>query len=492
MPRAENRSTVKFLSDYVSVPDSSPASLDWSRTGSSIILVNSSAPVSQVRLGIYAPDWDPRVSVRATEPHWRSLVAIYRAAPALLLAGARVTSPQNDDQAPAAAWFALVRLAEVAGAAAGLMEDARIERPLLARLWFLLLSAPFRPRYKTLLDGSSSLPFAADELAFRARRAREAWARDVLRYDEHPILASRSRTSWFEDESRLLLWNDADSRVPLVLHHSELSDSQDQSEEKRDTDRRRSLQSHAGFAEWYLREFFLRRFALGDAVKGVSSLFPGQRLAQATGALSLLVLGLVGLWNAIVILPCAAQRCLLGFLGAEPGSMSAFLWHAGPALYALFLLLVMGAVSLNGSVMAYAHSLRLPAAGIVGVSVLVAIPAGWWAHPNWSLAAMVLVASTIGYLFMECIGHGVPSRAALPRTLTVTVLSWCHCSGVAAVAAVTVAPVFIGPTFPSVGAGPAARAITLFTTAAMALGVLLQMLWEDRPVTYPITHADWR
>jgi len=102
-----------------------------------------------------------------------------------------------------------------------------------------------------------------------------------------------------------------------------------------------------------------------------------------------------------------------------------------------------------------------------------------------------------GYLLVEAVGHGVHGALALAgRVGSVLALAWAHTVGIAALtlAALTLAalaPDLAGKISGSRGLA-AGQVLTLAASIGLAAAVLLQIIWDDRPATYPLTHLPWK
>ncbi|WP_131745454.1 hypothetical protein [Frankia sp. Cppng1_Ct_nod] len=143
--------------------------------------------------------------------------------------------------------------------------------------------------------------------------------------------------------------------------------------------------------------------------------------------------------------------------------------------------------------------LRLPAGAALGMVALISLD-DTWAHPDtWTwpvVASVVVLAVAGGYLTLEAQGHGVPGgRILAGRVLAVAGLGLAHAVGVAALVLAAVVPA-VTPDLAHKLAGPGAASpaelLMLAASVGLAAGVLLQILWDDRPVTYPLTHLPWR
>jgi hypothetical protein len=154
--------------------------------------------------------------------------------------------------------------------------------------------------------------------------------------------------------------------------------------------------------------------------------------------------------------------------------------------------------------------LRQPAGSAVGMFALTAMPADWWSRPDKDLlllAVGVLAAIGVGYLLVEASNHGVRSRRALlRRTGGVTLTGFLHAFLISVIGLRFLVPAFAAPAegtgtrmscwWISSGCGDTALSPWLLVLAATAwsfvAGVLLQIIWDDQPITAPLAHVSWR
>jgi hypothetical protein len=156
-------------------------------------------------------------------------------------------------------------------------------------------------------------------------------------------------------------------------------------------------------------------------------------------------------------------------------------------------------VVLLGRIWAAQWLLRLPAAGAVGLLVLVTLPPAWWQTPRtgW-VPPVVLVLAAYGYLVAEARNHGVGPVAAPLRSMGVAFVAAGHAVLVSLIGLVIVAPSYVddGGGLARLwrdGADSVPRSVLVLAAAwCAAVGVFAQILWEDRPVTAPLAHLRWR
>jgi hypothetical protein len=88
----------------------------------------------------------------------------------------------------------------------------------------------------------------------------------------------------------------------------------------------------------------------------------------------------------------------------------------------------------------------------------------------------------------------VPRRRLIARSAAVAALGYVHAIGVAGLVLAFVVPA-VKPSLAdklAALAGPATAARLLLCAAVgLAAAVFLQVLWDDRPVTYPLSHLPW-
>ncbi|MDA2805406.1 hypothetical protein [Nocardiopsis suaedae] len=364
-------------------------------------------------------------------------------------------------------------------------ERARL-LPAAARARFLLLSEPLRHRgaapasvwTPTVVDreggdiyGPVGHIFGADQWHLfleRARQSRRDWFRVLSARQDHPILAQPppsaleseldllTRTTLHFPAARLVM-----SDVPLS--DADLGDGEDEA------------------LIWDVTQHhLLPRFRLG-------------RVAALADPFST-ALGFVGA-GLVVACAAAALRLVLdhGFALAAALAAATYLGIGGGTL-------------LWGRIWAAQWLLRLPAASALGLTVLIALP-DWWQRSRLELlppsdavqAAALLLAIAYGYLVVEARTHGLARGAALVRALGVAAVGWVHAGLVSLMGLVVLAPAFgeqgDGPRPPTLGGQAAAdplAALVLASAWCLTVGVLSQILWEDRSITAPLAHLEWR
>lgn len=407
---------------------------------------------------------------------------------------------------PGGRWRCLARLvvaaADVAADRAALGDtEAALNAPLLTRLRFLVLTMPFRlPIASDSVD--SAFDGGRDETVWRARRARSAWFSLLSQYEDHPVLVSRLGPGDLEADARLMIF---ESPAPscsgsrprcapgplLTLTSSRLDLRRPYPERWKGDDPH--LTADRRFVRHASRTLFLHRFMLREAWM-VSALV---RTPDAA-------------WRAFAVAPAL----LLGAVAVLPVA-----FVVRPSLFCLPLLfwsavaaygLIGIGVLTRGSAISDAHCLRFAAGAGIGMVALISISAAmWWEKDQgWWLAGAMAVAA-FGYLLVEIEAHGAPARSRpdsrspaadalatawspiVQRAALTLVVGWAHAVAVAALMLHLAAPVFFEKSYVASGA-PGVRGLVVAAGTGLALGVFLQMLWEDRPVTYPLAHMDWR
>lgn len=376
-----------------------------------------------------------------------------------------------------AAWDVLA--ADLPASAGYAVGDAALLRPVAARMRFLVLSEAMRFRGQSCgtlwhadshaLGGSGVFGriFGRDswtDLVGRCRDARREWQRCLDAFQSHPLLRN-ARPEELEGEVRTLVFRDG--AHPLVLSNQPLPQPAKLAPE--DT---------AVIADSVERHL-LPRFAMAAVSR--LALYdddpPRQWARRVLAAMVILTgLGAVGCVAALDVHPA--------------------IWLAA-ACYAL---ICAGVVMLPGSWGAM-WLLRMPAAAAVGIFALTAfLPGGWLQAPpgGWGATA-VLTAVSFGYLLVEVRNHGVATRSAVPRALLVVLTGVVHALMVAVIGLIAVAPALVangGQMDQSIwskpGYGHAGVVLALAAAWCLAVGVFLQILWDERPITAPLAHLSWR
>jgi hypothetical protein len=362
---------------------------------------------------------------------------------------------------PGQGWLAAVRLAEaclliIEDAPTGKDVSASRVLPLVRRARFLLLTAP--DRYAGVNYPSKSVLGSYRLFEAYRERARGEWAHDLINSDDHPYLRHWSAEQLDEELRRLIRVVDASGRDAFrALPAPPATDPTDWD----------------GFGAWLVQEAFLPRFMLGAAWD--------EARRQA------------GYWPLLAVIPFLLMA-LAPVAGTRWGTGSELLRGTGCAAGATYLAII--CLTIWRQPLAFPWCLRLPAGAALGMVALLSLDDLWAPqHGRWWLATSVaLIGAAVGYLLLEASAHGVPRRRLLQRAVAVAVLGYVHAIGVAALVLAFVVPA-VKPSLADklaalTGTGTAAK-LCLCAAVGLAAAVFLQVLWDDRPVTYPLSHLPW-
>lgn len=355
--------------------------------------------------------------------------------------------------------------------------DRALLLPIAARLRFLVLSEPQRHRAEahdpwlptelTSVFGEQGLlgsVFGEEswhELIARCREARWYWQQILGEYESHPLLAQASPKE-LEGELATLVF--ARRGQPLLISGAALAEPARASAD--DT----SVLTEA------IEEHLLPRFNLVAVARLATH---GRDRAERFWRLAVVV-GVAATAAAAVVL-AGTGRFAAGALAAS-GS---------------YALLVAGVVGL-GRLWAAQWLLRLPAAAAVGLVVLVSLPPAWWQQDRVGWVPGLLPGAAFGYLVVEARNHGVGGGAAVSRALGVTIVGALHALLICLVGLVLVAPSYVdrGAQLADLWCkgdlGRAWGVLALAGAWCLAVGVFSQILWDDRPITAPLAHLQWR
>ncbi|MEU7942456.1 hypothetical protein [Microbispora bryophytorum] len=385
------------------------------------------------------------------------------------------------------AWYMLATTNSVPHISA---RDAALGAAYLARTRWLLLSAPFRADVAHIdPEDRGYVDFGVE----RAREAREQWLAVLAEIDKHSTLRSKIDV---EAESDLL------ARLEIG---EKTSAEADQSGEQATTPSKDPyLRSIAGyiithlllprFAWW--RSWTLVRGNLGRPVS-VHGLATAAVFAGALVAFVLTALGVLGTSSGYT---AAAVIALMGYVSIAVGA--AFHRELG-----------------------WLWLLRQPASSAVGLLTLAALPADWWAvsdrdtlptlskspdrwaaSDGWAilLASVILIGVGLAYLVIEASNHGASGRSLFGRALGVGTFGLLHAAMVSLIGLRFLLPAFastaggmpISCWWTTTGCGNAAlwpAPMLLAATAwSFVSGVFLQILWDDQPITAPLSHVTWK
>jgi hypothetical protein len=402
----------------------------------------------------------------------------------------RLLSSAGGQAGVAGSWIGLCWVAEAAwrvvtgeppgsGYAAG---DLDLLVPLAARLRFLTLSEPMRWRGQagSWWSNPADLKVAASknglvDRAFgehswnlvvgRCREARRKWRECLDSYQSHPLLALAAPAE-IEAELAALVFRQGSGGEPLVISVRLLGEPAELTAEDA------SVVSEV--TEWHL----LPRFDL----LGVAALarYAGQRRGRIARSV----------WAAAAMLAGAGAAVSTALLAVRVAAVLA------AACYAL----ITSGVVAFGSRWAALWLLRLPAASAVGLFALLSLLPGSWLHAphaGWAACA-ALAGAAYGYLVIEARNHGVAPWAALGRSAGVALIGSVHALLVSLIGLVAVAPAFdarggaLAALWRYPGYGHAGMVVLMATAWCLAVGVFSQILWDDRPITAPLAHLQWR
>lgn len=335
--------------------------------------------------------------------------------------------------------------------------------PIFHWVRWRILSEPFRTE-QLAVWGEETFDDGMEGLQLRAVEARDMWAETLLMSDDLPIL--RSAALDLESEARLLVFSKP--KGPQLLFPAVPQGSSDQSMLS-------SPDPDDMFITWFTREFFSRRFMICDMWRVVRSRL---KWVAATGLFTM-----------------AAAALLAAFWpGVEVPSW--LLLSGLVALVATVIAIVVGLYrEADGERFTYPFLLRFGAGTILGSAAIVAMRGEWITKLDraggerwWAQWFVVVGFFAVGfiYLLVEARLHGTPRISAFRRALGVWLIGLGWAMMVSAIVILVIAPIFTED-FPDPLYGSArVWAFMLTALASLNLGILLQVLWEDRPVTYPL------
>lgn len=309
------------------------------------------------------------------------------------------------------------------------------------------------------------------ELKERASAAREQWGDSIMLLQEDPSIADLDH----EHEARLLVFRDGHRGEGLDLTRVSVPNGEV------DVDQRGGAARQDVFVTWFAREFFTRRFAAWDLFALADERRFRRWLPTLTWfvAMAAFFIGWVWRWSGSD-----------GF--NDDRSRTLILVILGAASIAT-LAIVLG--TLRSERFSYPFMLRSYAASVVGILATLGVPTRYLEsvaqNPTSSMAAFgpiiaILVVTSIGYLTVEASLHGVQGRTAFGRACVVWLIGFAQASALA-----TFSMFMLRPIFAEEGRDLSLTElwipIPLVAVTASTLGVLLQVLWEDRPITYPLS-----
>jgi hypothetical protein len=409
--------------------------------------------------------------------------------------------PSRSSKGEVDAWLCLVWLAEASWRAVCLDTnlgsdlapgDRELLRPLAARLRFIALSEPWRhvdedtgPWVVSQYDldavgiyGEYGVMFGHgtwSTYVARALDSRREWWGILNAYQSHAYLSRASSEDLDFDASILVFRSPKPRRFvghrggPLVISSKGLVRHEPIGAEDR----------HA--IDAVTERYLLPRFHIAPVAQ--LALYSDRDYSTRRWGRMITAAGTLGFALAAAIAMCSGR--------ARMGATLSLLAYG---------LMAGGSVGF-GSRWAAPWLLRFPAASAVGLLALISFfPDSWLSAPPpgwWAISA--LLALSAGYLVVETRNHGASLRQAVTRSLVVFVIGWMHATMVSLVGFVFVAPAYIdkGAELREVllsapGWDHGSKLIALSAAWCLAVGVLSQVLWDDRPVTASLAHLTWR
>ncbi|MEU4827766.1 hypothetical protein AB0H37_38390 [Actinomadura sp. NPDC023710] len=341
----------------------------------------------------------------------------------------------------------------------------------LARTRWKLLSAPDRPTVTGLPPDIERrrIPSRAQQ----ARQAREQWLTVLAGIDDYPALAVLD----METEAADLATVDVGSNAAPPC--TAVPDSGD-------------AVPRSAISGYVVTRLLLPRFSW-RASRALVRATEGRRST-------------VHWWSAAAILTAAVAA--FGIAVADCHGWSYHGYTAAAVLATLGYAVIAAGVA-AGPPLGWPWLLRQPAGSAVGLLALGALPADWWWKADPALlgqAIALLVALGVGYLLTEVANHGVRGRSLLLRTGGIAIAGFLHAFLVSLIGLRTIVPAFTSAPqntdlrlscwWTSAGCsrdGLAPWQIVLAATAwSFVVGVFLQILWDDQPITAPLAHVRWR
>jgi hypothetical protein len=362
----------------------------------------------------------------------------------------------------------------------GLPHATRVGTAHLARTRWRLLSLPFtgsgRPSDKDL----SRVDDDTGRLVALARQARDDFLAVLATIDDYPELAGRIGD--VEADARDV------AAVPVTQTRLGLNrlDEKAGAEDRADPPGREA-------ARFTVTRLLLPRFAWGPVAGTV--LRTTGRAARGLSALAV----------AAVL-----ATVMLSLLLAPILTWS---WaYTAAASTAAGVYILIAAATIADARAAWPWLLRQPASAAVGLLALAAFGPEWWYTGGANghtvpvvLAAAGLAAAAFAYLYVEAAQHGLRGRRLAGRPALVGLSGIIHGLLVSLVGLRFLLPVFAaaptgGPSLSCWYAAhschgralPAPLLIALAAAWSFAAGVFLQIVWDDQPVTAPLTHVRWR
>lgn len=379
--------------------------------------------------------------------------------------------------------------------------EADLLRPVAARQRFLALAEAFRGDRPTDQRGphdAADRVFGAQSTHLflaRAAQARWEWTGILHRHQSHPLLAAAT-SSQLEAELDLLLSDHPGSGLPLSVSSKRLRQRQHGHAPKgysTDDD-----QTVTVLVEHHL----LPRYRWAATLRLSWALTRHPRSAKITTTIIfILCAGVLGLIGASAVWPTLFGHSTLG-IAAALVCVTYLTGAVGVAVY--------------GRSWAWPWLLRVPAAGAIGLFMVTTMHPSWWhaafrragmgppaladappppVQPQW--VALGFTVAALAYLVVNARNTGLSGPVALGRAVGVWALAAVHALFVALCGIAWAVPVFSedGAVFRQAWTDYPQAALVCLAQAGswcLAAGVFSQMLWDDRPLTAPLTHTHWR
>ncbi|MGH3403009.1 MAG: hypothetical protein ACRDRJ_10990 [Streptosporangiaceae bacterium] len=363
--------------------------------------------------------------------------------------------------------------------AGGLPHAARLAAAHLARTRWRLLSVPFtgsgRPSDKDLRRVNDD----TGRLVALARQARDDMLAVLATIDDHPQLAGRIGDV------------EADARDIVAVPVTQTRLGLDQLGKKSGAEDRDDPPGREA-ARFAVTRLLLPRFAWGTVTATVRRSACRAALRFSAAALA-------------AVLVTAVLALLASILSWSWAYTAAASTAGGVYLLVAF-------ATIADARVAWPWLLRQPASAAVGLLALAAFGPTWWYTGGASghtvpavLAAIGLAVAAVAYLYIEAAQHGLRGRRLYGRPVLVGLFGLIHGLLVSLIGLRFLLPVFAAAPAggPSLSCWYAVRSchgqalatpllIALAAAWSFAAGVFLQIVWDDQPVTAPLTHVRWR
>ncbi|WP_396911956.1 hypothetical protein [Mycolicibacterium sp.] len=366
------------------------------------------------------------------------------------------------------AWLELAVARQVPG-----IDDrsAAIGTACLARTCWKLLSAPDRP---TVTDAPGEYGrLRVVSRVEQARQAREQWLTVLNEIDDYPALAALDIEAEAADLTMVDLGSNA---APPCNRVAETGDAG----------------PRAAITGYAVTRLLLPRFAWRAS----------RTLVRATQGRR----SIVHWWCSASIL---ASAVIAFAIAVDDRYGWSYRGYTAAAILALTGYAVIAVGAAARPALGWLWLLRQPAGSTVGLLALGALPADWWwkADPVLLGQAMALLVTIgVGYLLTEVSNHGVHGRTLLARTGGIAFAGFLHAFLIALIGLRTIVPAFAGVPqdtkmrlscwWSAAGCSPDGLApwqiVLAATTWSFVVGVFLQILWDDQPITAPLAHVRWR